>query len=188
MCLLHRCISYSLSLSLQLFWREPIHGLLLLSFPFIPPQCRLFYCFASILILHSTFYIFPSFCFYNACMMWGPSRIARMSAEFWHGKQNIRTPLEHTLEQDLQAIKNEALCFILTCTFPPPPVSCLFLLLCFVGSLSFYQYFWLSLYHRPLTPATATVVGRLSSQGRLKIETDRTREAERDFAPLIGRK
>lgn len=38
-------------------------------------------------------------------------------------------------------------------------------------------FFWLSLYRRPLTPATAAVVGRLSSQGRLKIARDRTRES-----------
>lgn len=67
------------------------------------------------------------------------------------------------------------------------PVSCVFLSSCFVHSLSFCQYFSLSLYHRPLTPATAAVVGRLSSQGRLKIERDRTREAEGDFAPFNGK-
>lgn len=43
-----------------------------------------------------------------------------------------------------------------------------------------YQYFLLSLYHRPLTPATAAVVGRLSSQGLLKIEAERERQRERE--------
>lgn len=41
-----------------------------------------------------------------------------------------------------------------------------------------YQYFLLLLYHRPLTPATAAVVGRLSSQGLLKIEAERERQRE----------
>lgn len=49
----------------------------------------------------------------------------------------------------------------------------------FVNSFfSPYQYFLLSLYHRPLTPATAAVVGRLSSQGLLKIEAERERQRE----------
>lgn len=60
-----------------------------------------------------------------------------------------------------------------------------FLSLSFVHSLSFYQYFSLLLYHRPLMPAIATAVGRLSSRGRLKIERDRTTEADRDSALLI---
>lgn len=51
----------------------------------------------------------------------------------------------------------------------------------FVNSFfSPYQYFLLSLYHRPLTPATAAVVGRLSSQGLLKIEAERERQRERE--------
>lgn len=51
-----------------------------------------------------------------------------------------------------------------------------------------YQYFLPSLYHRPLTPATAAVVGRLSSQGLLKIEAERERQRERVFAASMVRK
>ena len=82
--------------------------------------------------------------------------------------------------------ENDASCFPLTSSdfFFPSLVPCRPALHTLCLSINIFS---LLLYHRPLTPATAAVVGRLSSQGRLKIERDWTREADRDSAPFNGK-